>query len=120
VDRFTTTTVWHLNAGEQGASTPSELIGRIDDLSGNGRLVGHTYSFNRISSKQPWTVFNGGTTWLPVPNNLLSAAVANLRVNACGSIVATQWYRPVTPREAPPPRGLLYSKFSCDVAGRLP
>jgi hypothetical protein len=114
----TTTRVWRLNGST--AQLPGPQISRIDDLSGNGRLVGYTYRYDRISGKQPWTVFNGRTTWLPVPNNLLSLGVANLRVNACGSIVATQWNRSVIKGDYQPPRGLLYSKFSCDVAGRLP
>jgi hypothetical protein len=87
-------------------------MSNIDDLSDNGRLVGWTYRYNPIPHR-PWTVINGGTTWLPVPDPMLSHAVQNLRVNACGSIVATQ----VTNNGEQ--RGLLYSKIFCDPPRRI-
>jgi hypothetical protein len=106
-DGFATTRRWTLAgqysplAGPQ-ASNPS-------DISVPGRIVGWTYAYASINPHRPWTVFNGATTWLPVPNAASVQNVVDLRVNACGTIIGTRI------DNSGAMTGLMWSKFWCDI-----
>jgi probable HAF family extracellular repeat protein len=87
---FTTTLRWPFSGGV--VSLPGPQVSAVEDISENGRIVGHTYRASPINPHRPWTNYNGSTLWLPVPNTGHTDAVDGLRVNRCGTIVGTQTF----------------------------
>ena len=104
----TTTRLWPLKGPT--SQLPGPQMSYINGLSGAGRLVGYTTA-NNPNPNMPWAWFNGGTTWLPVPDPTQSRVITQLHVNSCGSIVARQRLADDSVR------GLLYSKTFCDTGG---
>jgi hypothetical protein len=102
--------------GFPGGSAPlaAPLASEVDDASNTGRVVGYTFVYAGVNPKRPWTVFDGATEWLPVPDERETDRVTDLRVNACGSIVARQAYANGTVR------GLLWTRFKCDLLPPTP
>lgn len=109
-DGFTTTKLWTLGGGVQ--SFPGPQAAEPEDYSSQGRVVGYTYRHSTINPHRPWTVYQGSTTWLPIPNAAITDNVSGLRVNACGSIVGTQVFTDGSQQ------GLIWTKsLTCDNAG---
>jgi hypothetical protein len=103
---------WSLPAQSGPLTAPQQS--EVTDVSNSARVVGYAAFYATVSPGRPWTTFDGGTTWLPVPNERETDRVVDLRVNACGSIVGTQ--RLVGGGRV----GLLWTKFQCDLIAPSP
>ncbi len=105
---FTTTRLWALAGQTYALAGPSPSS--IDGFAETGRVVGYTYGY-AANPHQPWTVYQGSTTWLPWTPASTDDLVSHLSVNACGSIVGTQF------RADGLEQGLMWTKSGCDPTG---
>jgi len=83
-----TTAAPNAHASLMGGPVPSD----VDAMADTGRVVGIGFLGTDHPNK-PWTIHGGALEWLPVPAdnaNTISDVFSNVRVNTCGSIVASQ------------------------------
>jgi hypothetical protein len=104
---------WPLWGGAHPLGGPAESS--PGDISTLGRVVGFTHSTAAVNPGRPWTLNQGSTTWLPVPNLGTLYGVVNISVNRCGTIVGTlAYYNSGGTLEK---RGIRWTKPTCDLDG---